>query len=829
MTRNAKLWTTFLKVMAFLAMTLWILVTYSVAKEIGNPFAGFRFEESLSVSPQNDPTWNGPRAGLASYDRLLAANGVDLRASEDLKRIVAELPPGTPVTYTLQRKDQVLDVMVETQVLDGWDFVRAFLPTLINGLLQLLVGAWAFWLRPRHAAAQAHLLLTITLGIGYQVLGMDFTMAHWFTPAYVAVGWFIGATALHFALVFPSVLPVVRRNRWLPLLAYLPAFLLAAANLATYLRISHVLAQHELAWSPDLLPVWGLWTALGFAVVLVRMVVTGLAARDPRSRMQARLVFVGMVAGYLPGILVYVLPVVAQETAALSMGTIALAYGCFLLFPLTVAYAVLRHQLFGITQAVKKTLTYAAVTAALGALYLLLLETTRAWLGLHSHASNLLVIVTLTVVFAPLYERIQSVIDRIFARSPVRAQKIVAEFGQEAQDERDPGRLLDGFARKVIGLLEPAFLATYLKDGYSGMGLAAHWGQANELPATLKCDHPVVVRAVAMKHAVPVAEGAIAGIPNGLCLALLVQGESIGCLFIGKRPTGRPYEESEQLFLVTMAQQLAVWLKNAQLFEHLTRRNAELSQANQHLQELDRLKGDFLNAASHELRTPLASIVGYSEFLEDGMGGPVTTQQQEFIREIQNGAVRLQRLVDDLLDFARLEAGGFKLDPQETDLGEAIAKVARSLVPQATAKGVELRLEVPETALDVRVDARRIEQVLLNLVGNALKFTPPEGEVSIGVDAEPEAFRVTVTDTGIGIPADQLSRLFEKFYQVDPSTTRSYGGTGLGLSIAKALVEAHGGEIGVESAPGKGSAFWFTLPRLVAADARNALYSARGG
>lgn len=144
---------------------------------------------------------------------------------------------------------------------------------------------------------------------------------------------------------------------------------------------------------------------------------------------------------------------------------------------------------------------------------------------------------------------------------------------------------------------------------------------------------------------------------------------------------------------------------------------------------------------------------------------------------------------------------------------DAITKVARSLVPQASAKGIELGLDLPEEALEVCLDPRRIEQVLLNLVGNALKFTPSGGNVRIGAERLENGVRVTVTDSGIGISAHQLPRLFEKFYQVDPSLTRVYGGTGLGLSIAKALVEAHGGEIGVESEPGKGSCFWFTVPQ----------------
>jgi signal transduction histidine kinase len=803
-----KLWIASLKLLALMAFGVWLLITYSVAREIGQPFAGFRYEESLSVSPQNDLNWNGPRAGLTAYDRLLSANDEPLRVSSDLKRIVTAHPLGTPITYAVLRGDRLMSITVTTQVLSGQDFARAFLPTLLAGLLHLLVGAWAFWLRPTHAAAQAHLLLTISVGIAYQVLGVDFTMAGWLTPFYLGGVWFIGANALHLAMVFPSPLPIVRHRTWTLVLPYVPAALGAAAAIASYRPISYVLARSEPSVIPELLPIWALWTLLAFALVFVRMLYSGLAGTSERSRQQARLVLVGIVAGYLPGILVYLVPVMRQSSMALSIGALSLAYSCFLLFPLTVAYAVLRHQLFGITRAVKKTLTYAAVTGCLGALYFLLLEGTRAWLGLHSQSANLLAILTLTLIFAPLYQRIQALIDRLFARTSLRAQQVAAEFGQEAQNERDPGRLLDLFARKTQEFLDPELIAAYLRRGDAELALAARWGSAQDLPAEL-VDHPPTTHG---EPARAILGGCLAISEGGFCLPLVVQGESIGCLVIGKSRAGHHYEESERLFLVTMAQQLAVWLKNAQLFEHLARRNEELSQANQHLQELDRLKGDFLNAASHELRTPLASIMGYSEFLEDGLGGEPSARQLEYIQQIQNGAKRLLRLVDDLLDFARLEAGNFNLDRREVDLREIIQEVAASLVPQATTQGASLRLELSEAPLRAPVDLRRIEQVLLNLVGNALKFTPVGGVVTIAAAHDSEGVRIGVRDTGIGIPEDQLPLLFQKFFQVDPGSTRSYGGTGLGLSIVKALVEAHGGEIGVESRLGSGSHFWFRVP-----------------
>ncbi|MDB5100787.1 MAG: histidine kinase [Cyanobacteria bacterium RYN_339] len=238
----------------------------------------------------------------------------------------------------------------------------------------------------------------------------------------------------------------------------------------------------------------------------------------------------------------------------------------------------------------------------------------------------------------------------------------------------------------------------------------------------------------------------------------------------------------------------------------------ELRETQSRLEELDRLKQEFLNAASHELRTPLTSIVGYAEFLEDGIGGPLTGDQTEFVAQIHRGAQRLRRIVDDMLDLARVQAGSFRLQPGPSELSAIVQEETLSLLPQARERDVELVVTVPAEPLDVYVDAPRLGQVVLNLVGNALKFTPAGGRVCVSAARMEGGLRVEVTDTGMGIEAAHLPRLFEKFYQVDTGNRRAYGGAGLGLAISKALIEAHGGTLGVTSWPSAGSTFWFTLP-----------------
>lgn len=254
-----------------------------------------------------------------------------------------------------------------------------------------------------------------------------------------------------------------------------------------------------------------------------------------------------------------------------------------------------------------------------------------------------------------------------------------------------------------------------------------------------------------------------------------------------------------------------------QLFfrDYTERRRAadELQSAYERLKELDRLKQDFLNSVSHELRTPLTSIRGYSEFLQDEVGGPLSNEHHTFVARIAEGTERLERLVDDLLDFARLEAGAFKLAIRQASLTDKVNEIAASLQPQAQGRQVSLSVDLPEAPVLIPMDPDRIGQVLLNLVGNAIKFTPEGGRLGIRVMAEADAIRVEVWDTGIGISTGDQARLFERFFQVHSSLTREQGGTGLGLPISKSLVEAHGGRIGVQSAAGQGAIFWFTLPR----------------
>jgi signal transduction histidine kinase len=317
------------------------------------------------------------------------------------------------------------------------------------------------------------------------------------------------------------------------------------------------------------------------------------------------------------------------------------------------------------------------------------------------------------------------------------------------------------------------------------------------------------------RHAEEFPQAKVRGIPQGvrtsLAMPLLRQGAPIGVILI-RRKEVRPFTEKQIELLKTFADQAVIAIENVRLFHETQDKNRQLQIANERLQELDRLKSDFVANVSHELRTPLTAIKGAVDLVLREVAGPLTEKQIHYLTRVRSNTQHLAGLINDLLDLSKIEEGKIELQAERVSLGGLIHEVMETLKPIAAEKLIALEVTL-EPSMLVWADRDKVTQVLTNLLGNAIKFTPPHGRVMVSsMIQDKDWMQVSVSDTGPGISSNERERIFDKFYQVSSNGEVKPKGTGLGLAISKGLVELHGGKIWVESNPGSGSQIHFTLP-----------------
>jgi GAF domain-containing protein len=361
-----------------------------------------------------------------------------------------------------------------------------------------------------------------------------------------------------------------------------------------------------------------------------------------------------------------------------------------------------------------------------------------------------------------------------------------------------------------IFLLEPG--GEYLQlEASSGLGMT--W----EGTSRLKADQGISGRVLRERRSIYVPDAqqefdllfSDSAIRSLLIVPLIVRDRVIGTLSIDDVKANA--FDNEGRLLTIAAAQAAVAIENAQLYESLQGSYTELEQAYDELRHLDKMKSEFVQNISHELRTPLTFIRGYVELLQDGDMGKLTAEQAGALGIVANKAEALSRLVDDIISLQQAGQASMRFEALSlTQLGHMAVQAAQASAADA---GITLLDAIPDGLPNVMGDKRRLSQVIDNLLQNAIKFSDAGDTVTVRMSEEDTSIRIEVEDTGIGVPPDEQARIFERFYQVDGTTTRRFSGTGLGLAIVKQIVENHGGQVGVESVLGEGSLFYFTIPK----------------
>jgi signal transduction histidine kinase len=360
--------------------------------------------------------------------------------------------------------------------------------------------------------------------------------------------------------------------------------------------------------------------------------------------------------------------------------------------------------------------------------------------------------------------------------------------------DEDTEEFLHRVATEAGGALAEARRATRVRKGEGVVGQTALTLEPAQVPdITVPGAYESRLRANLIES----------GVRAVLAVPMVFEGQLIGCLVVSRNRPGEFPVETVELFR-TFAVQSALAIQNARLFQELAVKSRELEAASQH-------KSEFLANMSHELRTPLNAIIGFSEVLSERMFGELNEKQDEYLKDIHASGQHLLSLINDILDLSKIEAGRMELEVTDFDLPATIDNALVLVRERASRRGVTLHQAVDPRLGQIRGDERKIKQVLLNLLSNALKFTPEGGRIDVRAGLGEGVAEVSVADTGVGIAPEDQEAIFEEFKQVG-TAAKKVEGTGLGLALSRKFIELHGGRIGVKSQVGSGSTFTFTVP-----------------
>jgi len=624
----------------------------------------------------------------------------------------------------------------------------------------------------------------------------------------------------HFVLIF---LESTTQHRPSLVVVYLLAAFFSVVNLSGSPLFTQGVKWTYWGWTPAIGPLYYLFFPyfFGFLIYGLSHLVKAYRGVDSSFRRnRATLILLGTLVSVAGGFIDIARFLLARVVPAAEL-VYPMGIPANMVFALMLGTSIVRYRLFDVNVAVKKGAIYLVLWGVLTSV-LVLAEQYADWEQMNPLWVILPLGFIMTLLVSPLGQRLEGSIERLMFSRRRGCYETLLDLSKRMSTILDFGRLMETLVHGLVRGVPLTHCALMIYDA-ARSAFVIYREETNigegATVTMIPVDSPIVqwlnqTGRVLVKEEVKLnpeiaeyfetAEGELEEIRAALIVPLKIENKLTGILLVGEKLSGEIFDGQELEVLAVLANQVAISLENARLYEELSASNAQLMQAS-------RLKSQFLASMSHELRTPLNSIIGFSKVLLNRLDGDLSERQETYIRSVHNSGTHLLQLINGILDFSRIEAGKLEMMSEELDLHELIDECIESSMPLARGKQLKLEKNIPLELPRLIADRTKVKQILLNLLSNAIKFTT-QGRVLVGVQAEPEAVRVRVSDTGIGIRAEDLARLFEPFQQLDNPVARGAGGTGLGLAISKKFVELHGGRIWAESRENQGSTFQFTLP-----------------
>lgn len=813
-------WRAFCALATALAAVVVVVCGYEAVARIGRPFPGFFVWENGFVPAVGLPSWSGAASGLSYHTWITSMDGRPFTSVKDLDAAVDARPAGSPIAYVVRDDDQLHNALVPTEIFGSGHFLVSTGVFLFDAVVLLVLAGVMFFVGAADPGARAVGFFALTQAL-FLSTSIDLFGPYRFREAYF---FFTGLTPTA-TLLMVSRFPVERRITRTENVA------LGLAAMGSL--VFGVLSNHFF------------WSNAEALLLLDRMVHLAMASgalaafvffawhfvrgRSDAVRRRCQVVLLASMGGFLPT-MVFLL--------AFYVGGVSLPFNFlavpFVLFPVGIGYAVGKHDLFDVDTIVKRTIVYATLSTGVFATYTLAINAFDALFENAAPAVSRLaeggVIVSLLLLFDPSRRRLQETVNRLYDRRRWVYRDVVRSAVRAFSTILDIDRLIPTVLELVDESVQPTFACIYTIDNGSvpclrGGLLHPPGGEASvevdrdgaEAPefADLACraaDREVITEQD--------AEGAsVEAFGASLALGLALEGRPTGLLLVGPRRSGGLYTREDVDLLRTIAGQLAVALQNAESFRTIDTLNRNLASKNVELgaaltdlhsaqDELvikERLAaiGEIAGAVAHTIRNPLAGMRMTAQQASIELEGhPVTELVDAFVRETD----RLSSRIDSLLDFARPFHVGRKPD----SLAEVTRRAAEQVRGRASGRRIALNDEGIDGEVPAFVDAVLFEQLLVELLANAVDASPDGGRVTVRAGRRGNTSFVEVCDSGPGIPQERRERMFKMFY-----TTKAKG-TGIGLATVKRIADAHLASIHVDDAPGGGARFLVTVPDRVA-------------
>jgi len=819
-----------------LAVALATRTTITSLEWIGRTFPGFVFIESRVVAAIGLPGWSGAEVPGLYLSQIVAVDERPVDSAQEIVDEVARRPAGSTVRYRIRTGGEEHEVAVKSQVFTGRDWLLLFGAYLLNGVVFMVSGLLSWALRPESPLARAFLAFGGSCAV-FLFTAMDLYGPSTFYHLYLLANALVPAAALELALLFPQP---HRFSRWR--FAGYPVALVVFLLYELWLDAPGRAAQVFVANT----------VYLGMVGVFFgsRLIAEYWRGRSELARQRVRVITLGTVLGLtLPGLILVLASFVGG-----GVGMNALLF-TFFVFPLSLAYAIVKHDLFEIDAMIKRAAYYLLLTGSVGLTYaaaVLLFQIVLNGSDLvRSPAFPVLFTLAVLLLFNPLRSRLQGFVDRVFFRTSYDGAKVLATVGSQLASTRRRDEIIALVRRSVDAAIPSAGVQLYFTAGASASldntrgasvppAMTAELAQDRVLTSFDPPEH------YADEEAQRKVRKELTRLAAEVAVPMRLRGKTIGALLLGAKRSGLFYTAGDVEFLRALVQEAAIALENAASYEELVALNARLEErveertgqlkaANTQLEksnvELARAYGELKNAevqlvqsekmaslgrlaagVAHEINNPVSFIASNIEplrtRLDEALGAPperaaeLLGEARELAAIMGRGAERTAAIVKDLRSFSRLGEAKRKT----VDLREGIDVTIRLLESRWRGRVVIHRnyAELPP----VECDSGQINQVFMNLLANALDAIDGKGNIWIATVREGDAIVVSIRDDGRGIAPAELGRVFDPFY-----TTKDVGGgTGLGLAIVHGIVTAHDGRVDVESTLGAGSTFRVSLP-----------------